>query len=92
MWAGCAADNRVYALKQINLEGMNRVEREESIDEVRALPPDRAPQRTPAAHHPRCVSHVSCEARWAVGRCVPPPIASPTCTASPTCPFPAPLA
>lgn len=33
---GFAADGRVYALKQINLEGMNRAEREESIDEVRA--------------------------------------------------------
>mmetsp|Transcript_69851 Transcript_69851/g.221294 ORF Transcript_69851/g.221294 Transcript_69851/m.221294 type:complete len:99 (-) Transcript_69851:1429-1725(-) len=28
------ADNRVYALKQIEIEGMNRAEREETIDEV----------------------------------------------------------
>mmetsp|Transcript_69849 Transcript_69849/g.221279 ORF Transcript_69849/g.221279 Transcript_69849/m.221279 type:complete len:160 (-) Transcript_69849:1345-1824(-) len=31
------ADNRVYALKQIEIEGMNRAEREETIDEARVL-------------------------------------------------------
>jgi hypothetical protein len=29
-----AADGRVYALKQVKLKGMKRVDREEAIDEV----------------------------------------------------------
>jgi hypothetical protein len=33
----CAADGRVFALKQVKLAGMKRVDREEAIDEVRSL-------------------------------------------------------
>ena len=32
-----AADGRVFALKQVKLEGMKRVDREEAIDEVGEL-------------------------------------------------------
>jgi hypothetical protein len=49
-----AADGRVYALKQVKLKGMKRVDREEAIDEVHtATAAATAPQLHVACHPAR---------------------------------------
>lgn len=44
------SDGKIFALKQVHLNGMNRSEREECIDEARILS---------RLHHPFLVGHVS---------------------------------
>lgn len=36
-WCFSYADGKIFALKQVNLDGMKRVDREETIDEVSAV-------------------------------------------------------